>query len=71
MNDWIIQTEVKDPQTKTARWVTYRHRDGSKNVARFDTFGRLKRFVRHHCLALGQRCRAHNEFTHEYKEVHP
>lgn len=69
MQDWIIQTQVRDPQAKTARWVTHRHRDGSKHVARFETLGALRRFVKHHCLALGQPCRAHNEVTKEYRQI--
>jgi hypothetical protein len=67
--NWIVQTYLRDPVAKTGRWVTYRHRDGSKAVARFTTLGALRRFVKHHCLALGQRCRAHNEVTHEYAEI--
>ena len=67
--NWIIQTELRDPVAKTTRWVTYRHRDGSKNVARFEKFGTVKKFVKQHCLALSQRCRAVNEVTHEYKTI--
>jgi hypothetical protein len=69
MKDWIIQTHHRDERTKTERWIAYRHRDGSKNVARFNTLGALRRFVKHHCLALGQRCRAHNEATNIYQEI--
>jgi hypothetical protein len=67
--NWIVQTQVRDPVAKTARWVAYRHRDGAKDVARFTTLGALRRFVKHHCLALGQPCRAHNEVTHEYQKI--
>lgn len=65
--NWTVQIRLSDPRAKTARWVTYRHRDGSKDVARFTTLGALRRFVKHHCLALGQACRAHNEVTKEYQ----
>lgn len=67
--NWIVETQSVDKQAKTARWVAYRHRDGSKNVARFETLGALKRFVKHHCLALGQKCRAHNEASHVYETI--
>lgn len=67
--NWIIQTQSVDPQAKTARWVTYRHRDGSKQIARFENLRTLRRFVKHHGLALGQRCRAYNEDSHEQQEI--
>jgi hypothetical protein len=67
--NWTIQIRLTEPRAKTARWVTYRHRNGSKNVARFNTLGALRRFVKHHCLALSQTCRAHNEVSHEYQAL--
>jgi hypothetical protein len=69
MRNWVIQIYEYDKATKTGRWVTFRHRDSQKNVARFEVFGTLHKFVKHHALALGQRCRAHNELTHEYREI--
>lgn len=67
--NWKIQTQERDPVAKTTRWVTYRHRDGSKNVALFEKLGPLKKFVKHHCLALGQKCRAVNDATNEHQEI--
>lgn len=67
--NWIIQTQFVDPKAKTARWVPYRHRDGSKQIARFENLRTLRRFIKHRCLALGQRCRARNEETHEHQEI--
>ena len=66
MNVWIVQIKVCDP---LARWTAYRHRDGSKDVAHFGTLGALRRFVKHHCLSLGQGCRAYNEVTKEYVKL--
>lgn len=67
--NWVIQTQVTDEQAKTSRWVTYRHRDGSKQVARFENLRTLRRFVKQHCLALGQRCRAYNQDSLECQEI--
>jgi len=52
-----IETYEHDPQAKTGRWKSYRHRNGSKNVAEFQTIGRARRFARKHCLG-GVFCKA-------------
>jgi len=69
MKDWVIQVFEFDKATKTGRWVTYRHRDGPKNVAEFETFGALRWFVKHHCLALVSRARGFNQHTNEHQAV--
>lgn len=67
--NWIVQTYAFNREAKTGRWITYRHRDGSKAIARFETLGALRRFAKHHCLTLGQPCRALNEVTKEYQTL--
>lgn len=66
---WIVQTYSYDKTTRTGRWITYRHRIGSKDVARFGKLAVLRNFVRNHGLALGQRCRAVNTETKEQIEI--
>jgi len=69
MRAWVIEIYEYDQTAKTGRWVTFRHRNAEKNVARFEVFGTLHKFVKNHALALGQRVRAYNELTHEYREI--
>lgn len=57
---YSIQVYVYDRQTKTGRWVFHRHKDGTKEIAKFSTLGALRRFVKHHCLNVGQRCRTYD-----------
>lgn len=69
---WTIEVWTYDRTAKTGRWVTWRHRDGEKNCARFTVFGKLKRFVKAHAINLGahdQKVRAYNQETHEYRNV--
>lgn len=67
--DWVIQVEHYDMLTRTGRWITWRHPDGARNVARFGCFGKLKRFVVRHFIGAGRSVRAHNEATKEYRPV--
>lgn len=70
-DDWIIEVFDYDETTKTGRWKAWRHRDGEKNVASFACFGKLKRFVKTHCIGLGRgmKVRASNQVTKEYRDV--
>ena len=72
-NDWVIKVYEFDTVAKTGRWVTWRHPDGGRNVARFGCFGKLKRFVKRHMpwtLPLGPLApQGHNEVTKEYRTV--
>lgn len=69
MYDWIILIREQDSKTLLYRWVSYRHRAGTKDIASFNTLGALRRFVRHHCLNLAQKVRAFNQRTKETLDI--
>jgi len=65
-----IETYERDDRAKTGRWKSYRHKDGSKNVAEFNTIGRARRFATRHCLAgVYGRARIVNMETGEITEL--
>ena len=67
--DWTIEVWEFDKITRTGRWVTWRHLDGGRNVARFGCFGKLKRFVKRHFIGGGQKVRAYNAVKLEWRDV--
>jgi len=65
-----IETYERDDRAKTGRWKSYRHRDGTKAVAEFNTIGRARRFATRHCLgSVYGRAQIVNNETGEVTEL--